>query len=436
MKLFRKVEKELENWLNTKTGLLVDGARQVGKTYSLKEFANNNFDIFVYINLIENRNAFEVLKKSVDSNDFLFRLKSIVDTELVKGRTCIFLDEIQEFGDFDFITLSKFLINDGSYRYIFSGSMLGVELNNVHSWPVGYVTSIRMYPLDFEEFCINKNLNTDALNEVKECFKRKCVVKDFIHEKLMDLFRQYIIIGGMPEIVSSYIDGNGLNELDLIYNSIVSNNRKDITKYVENDKKLKIKEIYDLIPYELNKQNKRFILSDIESKSKNASVVDSFLWVKDAGLAIPVYNAKELSIPLMINTDRTIMKLFMGDVGILNYITLSKDVRLNLLKEDMSLNYGSIYENFVAEELNAHKFENIYYYNNKKNGEIDFVVEQNGRVIPIEVKSGKNYKRHSAINNILSIKNYDINEVMVFNNENVNINGKILYMPIYMVSQL
>ena len=215
MKLFRKVEKELENWLNTKTGLLVDGARQVGKTYSLKEFANNNFDIFVYINLIENRNAFEVLKKSVDSNDFLFRLKSIVDTELVKGRTCIFLDEIQEFGDFDFITLSKFLINDGSYRYIFSGSMLGVELNNVHSWPVGYVTSIRMYPLDFEEFCINKNLNTDALNEVKECFKRKCVVKDFIHEKLMDLFRQYIIIGGMPEIVSSYIDGNGLNELDL-----------------------------------------------------------------------------------------------------------------------------------------------------------------------------------------------------------------------------
>ena len=436
MKLARKVEKELKNWLNTRTGLLVDGARQVGKTYSLKEFATENFDVFVYINLIENKNALKVLNKSTDSKDFIFRLKSIVDTELVDGKTCIFLDEIQEFKDFDFITLSKFLIDEGLYRFIFSGSMLGVELNNVKSWPVGYVTSLRMYPLDFEEFCINKGLSKDILDRVKECYKQKTIVEDYIHEKMMDLFRQYIVIGGMPEVVSNYIDGKSLNELDLIYNSIVNNNRKDITKYVENDKKLKIKEIYDLIPFELNKQNKRFILSDIESKSKNASVTDSFLWIKDAGLAIPVYNTKELSSPLMINADRNIMKLFMGDVGILNYITLDKELRLELLKEDISINYGSIYENYVAQELTAHGFDSIYYYNSKKNGEIDFVIEQYGKVMPIEVKSGKDYKRHSAINNILNINDYGIDEAIVFNNKNREVKDKVVYLPIYVVSEV
>lgn len=436
MKLARKVEKELKNWLNTRTGLLVDGARQVGKTYSLKEFATENFDVFIYINLIENKNALKVLNKSTDSKDFIFRLKSIIDTELVDGKTCIFLDEIQEFKDYDFITLSKFLIDEGLYRFIFSGSMLGVELNNVESWPVGYVTSLRMYPLDFEEFCINKGLSKDILNRVKECYKQKTIVEDYIHEKMMELFRQYIVIGGMPEVVSNYIDGKSLNELDLIYNSIVNNNRKDITKYVENDKKLKIKEIYDLIPFELNKKNKRFILSDIESKSKNASVTDSFLWIKDAGLAIPVYNTKELSSPLMINADRNIMKLFMGDVGILNYITLDKELRLELLKEDISINYGSIYENYVAQELTAHGFDNIYYYNSKKNGEIDFVIEQYGKVMPIEVKSGKDYKRHSAINNILNIKNYGIDEAIVFNNKNREVKDKVVYLPIYVVSEV
>ena len=436
MKLKRKIEKELNNWLNTKTGLLVDGARQVGKTFSLKEFASNNFDVFVYINLIENQSALNVLKMSADSQDFIFRLKSLVDVELVKGKTCIFIDEIQEFKDYDIVTLSKFLIDEGSYRYIFSGSMLGVELNNVKSWPVGYVTYLKMFPLDFEEFCINKNVNTDILNEVKNSFDTKSYVPDFMHEKLMDTFRQYIVIGGMPEVVSNYLDNKDLNEIDLIYNAIVTNYRKDITKYIESDKKLKIKEIYDLIPFELNKQNKRFLLNDIKSKSKNNLVIDSFLWIKNAGLAIPVYNAKGLESPLMLNADRNLMKLFMNDIGILNYITCDKNIRLLLLKENMTINYGSIYENFVAEELNSHNYENIYYYNNKKNGEIDFVIEKNGKVIPIEVKSGKNYKRHTAINNVLKINNYNIDEVIVFNNENVNRKDRVLYLPIYMVGYM
>ena len=436
MKLKRKIETELSNWLNTKTGLLVDGARQVGKTFSIKEFAGSKFDIFVYINLIENKTALEILKKSEDSKDFIFRLKSLLNIDLVEGKTCVYIDEIQEFKDFDIVTLSKFLIDEGSYRYIFSGSMLGVELNNVKSWPVGYVTQLKMFPLDFEEFCINKNVSSDILNEVKNSFDKKNKIPDFIHEKLMDIFREYIVIGGMPEVVSNYLENKNLNEIDLIYNSIVTNNRKDITKYIDRDKKLKIKEIYDLIPFELNKQNKRFLLNDINSKSKNELVSDSFLWVKNAGLAIPVYNAKGLESPLMLNADRNLMKLFMSDVGILNFITCDKEIRLNLLKEDTTINFGSIYENFVAEELNSHNFENIYYYNNKKNGEIDFVIEKNGKVIPIEVKSGKEYKRHSAINNILKINNYNIDEVVVFNNENVSLKEKVLYLPIYMVGYI
>ena len=172
------------------------------------------------------------------------------------------------------------------------------------------------------------------------------------------------------------------------------------------------------------------------AKSKNQNVEDSFLWVKNAGLAIPAYNAKDLSLPLVFNSDRNIMKVFYEDVGLLNSISLSKEVRLNLLKEDMNINFGSIYENFVAEEFNAHGFENIYYYNNKRNGELDFVIEHNAKTLPIEVKSGKDYKRHSAMNKILNIENYDIDEAYVFNNKNVVANGKIKYLPIYMASLL
>lgn len=432
MKLKRKIEKDLKIWLDGKTGLLVDGARQVGKTYILRNFAKEHFNVFVYINLIENKNALQVLNKSVDSKDFIFRLESIIDTKLIKNDTCIFIDEIQEFEDLDLITLAKFLIDEGSYRYILSGSMLGIELNDVKSYPVGYVTNLRMFPLDFEEFCINKGVNDNLFIEVKNSFDKKQELQDFIHEKFMSLFREYLVIGGMPEVVSNYFDGKNLNEIDLIYNAIITNNRKDITKYVEKEKKLKIKEIYDLIPFELNRQNKRFILNDIEGKSKNENVEDSFLWVKNAGLAIPTYNAKDLSLPLTFNADRNIMKVFYEDVGLLNSVSLSKEVRLNLLKEDMNINFGSIYENFVAEELNSHGYENIYYYNNKRNGELDFVIENNGKILPIEVKSGKDYKRHSAMNKILNIENYDIDEAYVFNNKNVAEEGKIKYLPIYM----
>lgn len=434
MLLKRKIEQKLNNWLNTKTGLLVDGSRQVGKTYILKKFAKNNFKVLIYINLIENKNALNILSKSVDSKDFIFRLQSIVDIKLIKGETCIFIDEIQEFKNFDFITLSKFLIDEGSYRYIFSGSMLGVELNDANSYPVGYVTNIKMFPLDFEEFCINKGIDDIIFDKLKHCFKEKCEIEDYIHEKFMNVFREYLVIGGMPEIVSSYLDGNSLNEIDLIANAIVSNNRKDITKYVDKNKKLKIKEIYDLIPYELNKPNKRFMLNDIKNRNKNLNLSEDFLWVKNAGLAIPVYNAKDLSLPLIYNTDRNIMKVFYEDVGLLNSISLSKEIRLNLLKENMNINFGSIYENYVAEEFNSHSFNNIYYYNNKKNGEIDFIIEKDGKVIPIEIKSGKDYKRHSAMNNILNIDNYNINEGFVFYNGNIRIDKKIIYFPIYIAS--
>lgn len=434
--LKRKIEEKLNIWLKGKNGLLVEGARQVGKTFILSKFAKEHFDNFIYVNLLLDVNIKNVLEESKDAKDFIYRITTYIDKPLVKNKTCIFIDEIQAFKDFDFITFSKSLIEEGSYRYIFSGSLLGVELYNIKSWPVGYVNIYQMFPLDFEEFLWANAVNENVIDIYKESFITKKELPDYVYNKLMDLFMRYLTVGGMPEAVETYINTNDYNRVKEVFNAIDENNKRDISKYLENSKRLKIKEIYDLIPSEINAQNKRFIVKDIENKSKNEDVSTSFLWLQNAGLSIPVYNVDEPKYPLAISKNRNLLKLFMYDTGILMMKIFNDDVIGKIFDRDCKINLGGIYENFVATMLYTNNHYKQYYYNNKKNGEIDFLIEKNGKVIPIEVKSGIDFISHSALNNIMKVNNYNIDEAYVFCNSNLKVENKIIYLPIYMVGLL
>ncbi len=327
------------------------------------------------------------------------------------------------------ITYIKFLVDEGAYNYILSGSLLGIEINDLRSVPVGYLTIKRMFPLTFREFALNLGLNSSILENLETSFKEKKPVDDFIHKKMMELFRVYLVVGGMPAAVNRYIETNNLNEVIDIQNQIVNLYKKDITQYDKNNK-LAIAQIFELIAPQLNSQNKRFIIKDIKSGVKFDRYENSFLWLKDAGFALPVYNVETPKIPLKLSKSRSLFKLFMSDVGLLAS-EYSQGIQLKIISGDDKLNYGAIFENYIAQELTACEHD-LYYYNNKKRGELDFLIEYDGEVLPIEVKSGKDYKVHRALSNIMDCGEFNLNRALIFNNSNLKVEGKLTYAPIYM----
>lgn len=428
----RKVARKIAQWAQGNRALLVTGARQVGKTYAIREFLKSWCrDDYVELNLFENIVARQVLEESKNSNELLFRLSAIIDKPLNKGKTVIFLDEIQVCKNI--LTIAKFLVEDGSFRYIFSGSLLGTELSGIESMPVGYMEVIDMYPMDFEEFLLANGLHESVIATVQKCFDDKIPVDSVIHEKLIDMFHLYLVVGGMPAVVKKYIETNNLKDVVLEQNTINKLYKLDIARYDENNK-LYINEIFDLIPSELNNQNKRFILKDLNENLKFQKYENSFLWLKNAGVALPTYCADEPKVPLMLSKSRNLFKLYHCDVGLLSAMYMDNNLQLKILKKEKDINFGAIYENAIAEELASKGFD-LYYYKNKNIGEIDFLIENKGTVIPLEIKSGKDYKRHNALSNLLTQRN-DINFAYIFSNNNVEVNGKEIYLPIYMISFL
>ena len=255
-------------------------------------------------------------------------------------------------------------------------------------------------------------------------------VDAFVHEKIMELFRLYLIVGGMPAAVSKYIESNNLQEVMAVQQDIIRLYKRDISQY-DPENKLHIEDIFNLIPPELNAKNKRFILKRLNENAKFDRIENGFLWLTNAGVAIPVYNVEEPKIPLLLARSRNLFKLFQNDIGLLA-AQYAEGIQMRIIKGDKDINFGSIYENAVAQELAAHGII-PYYYNNKKRGEIDFVIELDGKVLPIEVKSGKDYESHRALSNIMNCNEYDIQEAVVFNNGNMHVSGNIIYAPIYMV---
>jgi hypothetical protein len=431
--LLRRIEKEIDRFFGTekKKVLLITGARQVGKTYIIRECARKHFESVVEINFLENKNARGLFADFTDSRDILLRLSALTDKPLIKGQTLIFFDEVQECRDL--VTAVKFLVEEGSYRYVMSGSLLGVELKDIRSMPVGYMDIMEMFPLNFMEFCMANRVSDGVLGLLKDCFDRVIPVDSLIHEKMMELFRLYLITGGMPDVVNTYLETNNLKEVANVQKNIILLYKKDISKY-DPQNKLYLEEIFDLIPGELNSKNKRFILKSLNENFKFSRYEHSFVWLKDAGVAHPVFCAAQPSVPLMLSRSTNLFKLFLSDVGLLAAMYMD-GLQIRILSGEKDINFGAVYENAVAQELKAHGFD-LYYFNSKKQGELDFLIEYEGDVLPIEVKSGKAYSRHIALDNVINNELYQIPRAFIFSNENVRREGKKIYYPIYMVGFL
>lgn len=431
--LERRIKQEIRDFLDSdrKEALMVTGARQVGKTYIIRECAKEIYKNIVEINFVENQQAVKLFENITGSKDILLRLSALTDVPMIPGETLVFFDEVQECPEI--VTAIKFLVEDGQYRYILSGSLLGVELKDIRSVPVGYLSILEMYPLDFREFCEANRVSQTVMDKLKECFEKKQPVDELIHEKMMELFRLYLIVGGMPAVVDAYIRTNNLKEVLRIQQGIVQLYYKDIAKY-DKDNKLYLDEIFSLIPSELNNKNKRFIMKDLNENFRFSRYENSFIWLKEAGVALPVYCVQEPEIPLLLSKSTNLFKLFLSDVGLLASMYVD-GLQLKILSTEKDINFGAIYENVAVQELKAHGFE-LYYFNSKKQGELDFVIEYQGNVLPLEIKSGKAYTRHNALDNVLKDERYAVPQALVFCNENISTVDKIVYLPIYMIGFL
>ena len=428
--LRRKIEKDIINWLkNENKALLIDGARQVGTTYIIRPVLRENNYKYNEFNLLKTPEIIELLKSSESIDDLITNLSLFAETPFEKGKTVIFFDEIQEFKEL--ATKIKFWVDEGSFRFIFSGSLLGVELKGIKSAPVGYLKTITMYPLDFEEFLQIYNFTTELKDSLKTSFVERKPVNEEVHNRMMKIFNTYLNVGGMPSAVKRFNETKSLEDVISEHNDIIVQYKKDFTRYEKEDKKPYLTQIYDLIPAELNSQTKRFNFSDLKKGLRYERSEENFIWLASAGVAHPSYNVTEPIVPLLLNEKSSLFKLFLSDVGMLTSM-YGRATKMQLLTNDQNINYGAIYENAVAQELKAHGFK-LYYFTGRKTGELDFVIEYNGKIMPIEVKSGKDYNRHSALNNVLNIENYSIDEAFVLSNFNVSVVDKITYYPIYML---
>ena len=428
--LKRKISDYLESYFtpNRREALLITGARQVGKSYAIREFGKSHYSSFIEINLLEDSIARTSISKASNSKDLLLRITAIASQPLIKGKTLIFFDEVQVVPEI--VTAIKFLVEEGSYQYVLSGSLLGIGLKGISSMPVGYLTIKEMYPLNLEEFYRACGISDNIFSVLEEAFKAEREIDSIIHRKLMELFRLYLIVGGMPAVVQTYLDTNDIKKVLNKQREILSMYVEDISQYDINNK-LYIKDIFNLIPAELNNPNKRFILKNLNENTKFSRLEDSFIWIREAGVAIGVYNIEEPKLPLELAKLRNLFKLFSNDVGLLA-CQYADGIQLRILNNDIDINYGSIYENAVAEELYSHGLK-LYYFNSKKQGELDFVIKLDDKLLPIEVKSGKNYLRHNALKNVIENKDYEIEKAYVLYNENIKRVGNIVYLPIYLM---
>ena len=427
--IVRKVEKEIRKWiLNSKKALLVSGARQVGKTYIIRHCLDEEETNYLEINLIRQPEIVPLIEKSMSVDDFIVNISAITSYKFVPNETVVFIDEVQEASDI--VTRIKFWVDDGRFKFVLSGSLLGIELKDVRSVPVGYLDEIKMYPVDFEEFLIASKVTDETIEYLKNCFNDRKPVGDLINSKMMEHFRRYLVVGGMPAAVNEYITTGNISTVNDIQNNIIDQYKKDFTKYEAKEKKLRLVSIYDLIPSELLKQNKRFNFADIKKGLKFERIENSFLWLEAAGVVISTYNATEPRVSLKQNKKSSFVKLYSSDVGLLT-CQYGKGMKASVLAEDNKVNLGGIYENAVAQELHAHGFDS-FYYNTRSIGELDFIIEEGFHVVPIEVKSGKDYITHSAISKVTKNEEYEVDKAYVFANCDVSVEGKFIYMPIYM----
>lgn len=427
--MFRKDSITVKEWLeNSNKALLVTGARQIGKTWLVRDEIEKSGYSKYEVNFIDQPDMITYLNAQMSAEEFLVKLKMLMPEECKTHKTVVFFDEIQKCPEI--VTKIKFLVDEGSFKYVMSGSLLGVELKGIASAPVGYLTVLKMYPMDFEEFMIANSVSNATLDMLKEKFVTCNSIDEFIHQKLLAMFFVYLIVGGMPDAVKTYIETKDIREVDKVQRDIVTLYKEDFSQYEREDKKLKLKSIYDIIPAELNKQNKKFVFTMLDKELKFDRYENSFLWLKDAGVALPVYNVDALVIPLLASKSSNVFKLFSNDIGLLTS-AYPAETKIQLINKNGEVNNGAHFENAIAQQLTANGFE-LYFCKKKNIGELDFAIEMNGKVVPIEVKSGKAYKSHKALNNYMDVSDYHMEKAYVFSVGNIETDGKVIYLPVYM----
>lgn len=436
--LYRKIASKIESFLKSekKRMLVVSGARQVGKSYIIREVGMRLYSNFIEVNMEEDKQSNRLFENARTVEDFMIALSTIAGAKMKDSeKTLVFIDEIQAYSHL--LTLAKFLVEDGRFTYIASGSQLGIALKTTQSIPIGSIELLSMYPLDFEEFLIANGVGELLINEMRRKFEAKEALNESLHMKVMDYFRKYLLVGGMPSAVNTYLSEHNMVSVRNIHRDISLLYKNDAAKYEsESLRKLKIQRIYDMVPSNLEKVKKRIVAKDIELKKgkRMADYQDEFEYLISSGITLEVQAISKPSYPLVENSGKNLLKLYMSDIGLLTGILYHNDVQ-PIMNDKCGVNLGSVYENVVAQELKAHGFK-LYYYDNKKNGEVDFLIDSVDLMsaLPIEVKSGKDYYIHTALNNLLKVDEYKITNGIVFSNEaKVYNNGNVIYMPIYYV---
>ena len=433
--LKRKIQAAIEQYLRSDSNkmLVVDGARQIGKSYIIREVAKRLFPNYIELNFAKDKNGPQVFKDANTVEEFYFQVSTIAGDKMhEKANTLVFLDEIQTYPHL--LTLVKFLKEDDRFTYIASGSLLGVTLRQTVSIPVGSLEIMHMYQLDFEEFLWANGFGESAIDEIRKKYEAEDTLDENLHQRMLDLFKRYLLIGGMPDAVNKYLESRNIVEVRKIQEDIRHLYGLDASQYDE-EHKLKIMKVYDMLPSFMENKKKRVVYKDIEGGDKRwKDYANEIEYLIGSGIALDVKAIASPSFPLVQSASKNLVKLYLNDVGILTNILYQYNVSA-VLEDEVSVNLGSVYESVVASELKAHGFE-LFYYDNKAKGEVDFIVDDHDQlsVLPIEVKSGKDYQIHRALNAFVANEDYKIKKGIVLSNERlVHSKGMITYMPIYYV---
>lgn len=433
--LERKFTQVLENFLlhEPRKILLVNGARQIGKSYLIRYVGKKLFKHYVEINLKADQEGNGIFANVKSKEDFYLQLGAIAGNNLgSKEDTLVFLDEIQSYPHL--MTMLKFLNEDAKYRYIASGSQLGVALSQTPSVPIGSVAIQQMFPLDFEEFLWAMGCGKETINAMLKKFMAKEALNDAMHNYMLQQFKIYLLVGGMPDAVNKFLENRNIAQVRAIQRDIYNLYKIDASQY-DKEKKLVIRKIYDMIPSNMENKKKRIIVKNIEglkSHKQFSDYAEEFEYLTNSGVALAVQAISCPAFPLIESESKNLLKLYLNDVGLLTNILYNTNINA-VLGDERSVNLGAVYESVVAQELHAHGFS-LHYFDNKQKGEVDYLIDDfnNLTVLPLEIKSGKDYMVHSALNKFLATPEYHIHNAIVLSNEQtVHKERGITYLPIY-----
>lgn len=427
--LDRKIINKLKEWKisTNRKALLIKGARQVGKTTSIRHFGKENYKNYIEINFEKTPLARQAFSGNLDAKTIILNLSAMGYGPFEKGETLVFFDEIQSCPEAR--TSIKFLVEDGSYDYIESGSLLGINYKEVSSYPVGFEEQIDMFPLDFEEFLWAGGVSRDVIVLLRQAYETVTPLPDFLHEQIMTHFRQFLIVGGMPEAVMTFLANDDITKTLKVQAALLDGYRNDIAKYAGSEKHL-AKKVFDAIPEQLCKKDKRFILASLEKGASQRKYGDATEWLVDAGIAYFSFNVGAFELPFSFSEKRNLYKLFMLDTGLLSSMSL-KNMQFQVLNGEIDINEGALTENYVATEL-IKRGIGLNYYDKKSKQELDFIFLDENEISIIEVKSGDNYRRHASLDAAIDAYEDKIGRAMVFSKFNVEKTANAIYYPLYM----